>query len=48
MGFLEYGKTTYESLEDSQQQGPDTGFQMVKKNEHSALILFQTAMSENN
>lgn len=46
--FLEQGKTTYELLKDPQRQMPDIELQMLKKNEHSDVILCESAISVNN
>lgn len=46
--FLQQGKTTSELLKDAQREMPDTELQMLKKNEHSDVILCESAVSENN
>lgn len=46
--FLEQGKTTYELLKDPQRQVPDNELQILKKNEHSDVVLCVSAISENN
>lgn len=45
--FLEQGKTTYELLKDPQRQMPDIELQMLKKNEHSDVMLCESAISVN-
>lgn len=46
--FLEQGKSTHGLLKDPQRPMPDTELQKLKKNEHSDVILCESAISENN